>query len=142
MQPVLSMGVHSRWVVVDGGQSKQNPIDAGIWEPAPDKPGYLRFKAKTRLELFNELEARLKAENLVPDEYFCICSEEAPLPAYNPRFICFVVRGNSEGYYIHIGFVHNGVYQDVFLGKTLREGPEGLKYACKIANACTRAFHS
>lgn len=146
MQPVSFMIVHSRWTKLDG-QPKQNPIEASIWEPNPDKPGRLRFvRLKTKQELFEELGARLKAEDLVPDEYFSICTsarnpENQPLPTDSPRFMCFAVRGGSEGHYIHVGFVYDGKYQDLFLGKTLREGPDGLDYALQIANACTRAFH-
>lgn len=124
-----------------------------IWEPNPEKPGYLRFvRMKTVQEVFDELKARLEAENLVPDEYFHAdiehrynnnTPEEMPIPSEFWRVACFAVKGGSEGYYFHIGVIlKDGKYQDLFIGKTLREGENGINYANQVIGACTKAFHS
>lgn len=146
------MTTYARRAILDG-QPKQEPIEIDVWEPNPEKPGYLRFvRKKTVQEVYDELKARLEAEKLVPDEYFNISSEyrysdekpkETPMPTDYWRIISFAVKGGSEGYYIHVGLILGGKkYQDLFLGKTLQEGEDGLNYATQIANVCTRAFQS
>ncbi|MGB9825437.1 MAG: hypothetical protein ACPLRU_02080 [Desulfofundulus sp.] len=123
-----------------------------IWEPDPEKPGYLRFvRMKTLQEVFSELKTRLEADNLLPDEYFSISPDyryleryrgkkydKIPLPENYWRVISFAAKGTSEGHYIHVGVItRDGEYLDLFLGKTFR----GLGFALEVANACTRCFH-
>lgn len=146
------MTTYARCIILDG-QPKKVPIEIEVWEPNPEKPGYLRFvRMKTVQEVFDELKVRLEAEGLVPDEYFSIGVDyslsgkkygETPIPSDYWRIICFAVRGSSEGYYMHVGLIlKGGQYQDLFLGKTLREGADGVNYANQVVSACTRAFHS
>jgi hypothetical protein len=148
--------IHARYAIL-GGEPAQEPIETEVWEPNPDKPGYLRFvRMKTISEVYDELKARLKADDLLPDEYFQISSgfrygdeyggktpNKIPLPKNYWQIICFAVRGTSEGYYIHVGLIlKDGQYQDLFLGKTLQEGEDGLNYALQIVSAVTKAFQS
>lgn len=135
------MLVNSRCVILDGKPAPEL-INIEVWEPNPDKPGYLRFiRMKTLQEVFNELKKWLKVENLLPEEYFDLRSHqcEMPIPREYWRMVSFAVKGSSEGHYIHIGLIlKGGQYQDLFLGKTF----QGLDYALKVANACTKAFES
>lgn len=103
------MTVYARRILLNQVNHVQKPpIEIELWEPNPEKPGYLRFvRMKTYQEVFDELHARLKSENLVPDEYFNICSrynerpEKMPVPSEYWRVISFAVKGSSEGNYIH-----------------------------------------
>jgi len=127
-----------------GSEPVHEPIDIEVWEPNPKKPGYLRFvRMKTVQEVFDELKARLEADGLLPDEYFMVSSKyrysdeyrEIPVPKDWWRVVCFAVKGTNEGHFIHIGIIMaGGQYQDLFLSKTF----QGLEYALKVANACTR----
>ena len=46
-------------------------IETQIWEAVPDKKGYVRYVGQRKLvEVFNELEAYLKKEDIYPEEYF------------------------------------------------------------------------
>lgn len=147
-----NMTVYARYAILDG-KPAQEPIDIEVWEPNPEKPGYLRFvRMKTIQEVFDELKARLEADGLLPDEYFMVSSEyrlsdryrgkkldEIPVPEKYWRVVCFAVKGTSEGHYIHVGVIQaGGQYQDLFLGKTF----QGLDFALKVANACTKCFES
>jgi len=117
-------------------------IELEIWEPNPDRPGYLRFvRMKTVQEVFDELESRLEADGLLPDEYFVISPEydrcpEMEIPDDWWRIACFANRGASEGYYIRIGVIRaGGKYVTLCLGKTW-----DLELALKIAARCTEYF--
>lgn len=145
------MTVCTKVKFIDQKKSKE-AIEIDVWEPYPENPGLLRFvRMKTVQEVYNELKARLEAENLIPDHYFNTYveflflnkkPEEISIPYDYWGVVCFAVKGGSEGYCIHVGLIlSGGKYQDLFIGKTLREGPDGLNYALMIANACTRAFY-
>lgn len=111
-----------------------------------DKDGFVHtIRRKTIKEVYDELCARLKFEDMFPDEYFEISAsikykyetgkekENAPFPEF--RFIaCYPVTGGSEGHYIHIDVVKDGKHEPIFLGKTFK----GFERACEIANACSR----
>ena len=122
------------------------PIEIEIWEPNPDKPGYLRKnRVKTTREVYNELYAILNAEELI-DEYFNLDIEirynkSAVEPEFPPYkwIACYAVTGGSEGHYIHIDCINRGDSPDskptatnVFLGKTF----QGMEHAQKIAARC------
>jgi len=139
------MAVYARFALLGGSEPEpvQEPIDIEVWEPNPEKPGYLRFvRMKTVQEVFDELEARLKTDKLLPDEYFTISPEYDRCPEMETpkdwwRIACFAVKGVNEGHYVHIGIIRaGGEYRDLFLGKTF----QGLDYALKVAGACTRYF--
>lgn len=86
------------------------PIQIEIYGPNPDKPGYLkRLRTRSYREVFDDLEAGLQAAEMV-DEYISLnCRnddphQQAPIASY--RWISvYAVRGDSEGYYIHIDFI-------------------------------------
>lgn len=127
----------------------QDYIETDVYLPVEGKPGLLRYSHQRPLkEVFEELEARLKQDGLLPDEYFGICvllrySDEWQedngagylFPAW--RFLaCFPVTGGSEGHYIHVdAILPEGERVSLFTGKTFA----GWEAACKTANAC--AYH-
>jgi len=146
----LGMKFHTLNAGMDSKKSVE-PIEIEVFEPDPEKPGYLRFvRIKTLQEIFDELYSRLESLDLLPDEYFSISPDyrylqkyrgkkhdEIPLPENCWRIISFAVRGASEGHYIHVGAITTeGEYLNLFLGKTFR----GLDFALMVANACARCF--
>ena len=48
-------------------------IETQIWEDVPEKKGYVSYVGQRNLhEVFAELEAFLKKENMVPDSCLCL----------------------------------------------------------------------
>ena len=114
------------------------PIEIVIWEPVPDKPGYVR-KAGMRTigEIFKELSQRLKENNLWPDEYFQVTTDwdyDIPFPEFH-WISCFAVTGGSEGHYIHIEIINDDRRKLIYLGKTLFQG---MDFAYDVARACAK----
>lgn len=117
------------------------PIEIELYRPIPDKPGYVEVVGrKTKKEVFNELEKRLKAQGFYPDEYFSSrdYSNEGDKPFPEFRWIsCYAVTGDSEGHYIHIDVIpydENLERNIIFLGKSFM----GMDYAFEIAKACAK----
>ena len=82
-------------------------FDPEIWEPNPDKPGYLQFvKTRTVGELFDYCKAALEPSGILDQlEYFDLMwrkKADEPLPLRIKWLVVFVVKGGSEGHYIHI----------------------------------------
>lgn len=144
------MQVHARYADLNAPEPKIQPIDVDVWEKNPDKPGYLRFvRMRTVGEIFDELKARLKQDDLLPDEYFNISQPEwtecnyknerdIEIPDGFWRIIAFATPGTSEGHYIHVSLIKKGKIYNMFTGKTLREGEDGMDYALNIANVCAK----
>lgn len=112
------------------------PIEVNIYEPVPDKPGYIRQTGrKTVQQVYDELVQRLRDKDMLPDEYFSLSADEMaqePFPEHR-WIVCFAVRGGSEGHYVHIELIPlNGRRRILYLGKTF----QGLARAQAIANAC------
>ncbi len=131
---------------------KVEPIEIHKYEPNPENPPYLRYAGnRTVGEVFEELQGRLKAEGLLPEEYFDLVYSSVTRGARpEPRaefpdcrtIACYPVTGRSEGYYIHVdalvarhgkeGFFIEAV--PLFLGKTF----QGFDFAAAVANACAK----
>ena len=84
-----------------------NGFDPEIWEPDPEKPGYLKFKAtRTLKELFDYCKEALTPSGILDQlEYFDLMwrkKADDPLPRRIKWLVVFVVKGGSEGHYIHI----------------------------------------
>ena len=121
-------------------------INIQLWEPVPDKPGYVREAGRLPIdEVCNQLNTKLKELNIAPDEYgFNLrrdySSRDSDVGKEFPAwcwFACYPVTGSSEGYYMHIDvFTQQGEHKNLFLAKTLQEGQSGMEYAyevCKVA---------
>jgi len=119
---------------------------------ATDEDGYVHtMRTKTIQEVYDELVARLKFEDNLPDEYFSLsvairyndigdrCGtglhKDDEWPEYH-WIACYPVTGNSEGHYIHVDIIDkDGRATNIFLAKTFH----GFERAAEIAAAC--AWH-
>ena len=127
------------------------PIEIELWEPVPDKPGFVRqVGCRTIREIFRDLVSYLEAADVQFEDldYFqpsAIARYEngidSPFPDYH-GIACYPVRGSSEGYYIHVDVIYNQVATNIYLGKTLFEGEEGFNRAAIIANTCAKALQA
>ncbi len=129
-------------------------VKTQIWESIPEKKGYVRYVGQRKLqEVFSELEAYLKKEDIYPDEYFLLTSNDpnALFPRGDIR--CYALWGNSEGIYIELEVLVGATkdspakWVNVASGKTLSETAETydrMQYiAGKIYKAlCGEGFQS
>ena len=116
------------------------PIDLCHDEPIPEKPGYVRELPRKTAEILAELNARLDAEGLRPEEYGFSLSASREIengtmwPLKYAWVACYAVTGGSEGHYIHIDVITRDDKRILMsLGKTF----EGMERALEIANACS-----
>lgn len=106
-------------------------IETAIYEPIPDKPGYVTLKERRKVyDVFHEIEQELKNVGLYPDEYFLLDTEFNDEKAVMPdvcKVICYTQWGDSEGIYLDVDFI---VYNEnakkyerksFITGKTLKE---------------------
>lgn len=122
----------------------EKPIQIQIYEPIPEKPGYLRHvRNRTIGEIYDELRERLSNDGLLPDEYFDISysCEKKPWERDKDEFprcrriACYAVTGSNEGHYIHVDAIQS-ITQNiipVFIGKTF----QGIDFALNVVKACT-----
>jgi len=145
------MRVYARYAILNGQpDSEPEPIEIYVYEPDPEKPGCLRHvRNRTIREVYEDLVSRLKAEDLLPDEYFNISSYEVvswkrgdlEFPRYR-AIACFPVTGASEGHYIHVGALVERTdvkpplveFVPVFMGKTF----QGFEFAAAVVAACAK----
>lgn len=69
------------------------------------------------------------------DEYFSLSdsgNRHAPLSSFW-RIVTFVVRGGSEGIYLHVGTLNDGKLTNLLIGKTCREDHEAWMEAHESA---------
>lgn len=118
-------------------------IETEIWEPVPDKPGYVRFvKGRKIIEVYKELYEALSEMKLLPDEYFLLShrigeNEEFPRDA--------VIRattqwGSNEGIYIDVDIVTRDERVHFITGKTLSETTEAFDWMNYIAGTIYKLF--
>ena len=106
-------------------------IETQIWEDVPDKKGYVRYVGQRKMqEVFAELEAYLKKENIYPDEYLLLSddSPDALFPKGDIR--CYAQWGGSEGIYLELEVLTEPTkdtpakWVNVASGKTLSQTSE------------------
>ena len=112
---------------------------------APDENGRVkRIGMATLGEVFEQLEAHLKANNMLPDEYFDRDLDFDPnmeVPEY-AQFVCHPYWGSSEGIYLDITMeTANGVI-NFATGKTLEDNYAAFKRMGDIATECNIMLNS
>ena len=122
-------------------------IETQIWEDVPDKKGYVRCVGQRKMqEVFAELEAFLKKEDIYLDEYLLLSddSPDALFPKGDIR--CYAQWGNSEGIYIELEVLTKATkdtparWVHVATGKTLDQTSEGYDRMQYIAGRIYKAF--
>ena len=122
-------------------------IETQIWEDVPDQKGYVRYMGQRKLqEVFAELEAFLKKEDIYPDAYLLLAddSAEALFPRGDIR--CYAQWGSSEGIYLELE-VLTGATKDapakwvnIASGKTLEQTSKAYDRMQYIAGRIYKAF--
>lgn len=122
-------------------------IQTQIWEEVPDKKGFVRYVGQRKLqEVFSELEAFLKKENIYPDEYLLLSddSPDALFPQGDIR--CYAQWGNSEGIYVELEVLVAATNEspakwvNIASGKTLAQSSEAYNRMQYIAGRIYKAF--
>ena len=139
-------------------------IETELWKKNPERPGTIIFDCqRVAQDIFNELEAHLKADGRVPDEYLLFSShglwENGELFPRDAEILCNVNYGGSEGIYLDISvryekdvYEHrknNGVLEwhkrmvtePFATGKTLRDSIEDLDSMNLVASSVMAAFY-
>lgn len=127
-------------------------INTEIWEPVPEKPGYVQAVGQRKTEdVFRELLEFLQKEKLMPEEYFLMSAgfaQRYPLFPKTDDFRCYAQWGASEGIYLEVELLvrNEGVGKMEAIpfatGKTLDESPEGYDRMQYIAGRIYRVFTS
>lgn len=124
------------------------PIEMERWKTDPHDPGRVVYDGqRTGLEVFDELEYRLKAQGLLPDEYFIIDADwedGREIPRDADVFVT-TDYGGSEGVYldVYLKWREGGkpVTKSFATGKTLGESGADLDRMHLISSAIIKAFH-
>jgi len=93
-------------------------IETELWKISPDNPRALIFDSqRIAQDIFDELEAHLKADGRMPDEYFLFDTdwENGKLFPKDGEILCNTNYGGSEGIYIDIFVRHE---KDVYEHKS------------------------
>lgn len=119
-------------------------IETEIWEKNPEKKGLLRFvKTRKVYDVFKELEESMKANGMMPDEYFLL-SHRFDKDSVMPRDVSVVVQtrwGGNEGVYIDVDMeAVEGGRVHFATGKTLGETEEDYDRMAAIAAFIYKSF--
>ena len=127
-----------------------NKIQTEIWVPSKKHPGCVEYKGQRNArEVYTEIRDLLKAENLMPDEYFIIGSKFDNINVNVPKVIdviCYAKWGGSEGIYLHVDFIVENTTYNIYepvnfaVGKSLKETTEAFDRMQYIAGRIYRAF--
>lgn len=124
-------------------------IETEIWEPVPEKKGMVRYVGQRKTaDIFKELEAFLKEEDLYPEEYLLMSHNfeaEYPLFPKTDEFICHANWGSNEGIYLDVDLLvrdENNQRKTIHFvtGKTLDESSEAYDRMQYIAGKIYKAF--
>jgi hypothetical protein len=137
-------------------------IETEIWKLNPDRPGTVIFDSqRIAQDIYNELEAHLKADGRLPDEYFLLgmaWRDKALFPK-DADILCDVNFGGSEGIYLDIsvkykkdvyersqetgewGWINRPVIEAFATGKTLGDTIDDLDRMNLVAASVTAAFY-
>lgn len=110
--------------------------------------GIRRLKRRNAVDVFNDLVQALKAEDLLPDEYFLLNShfdnEKTEFPDFS-RMSCYAEWGGSEGIYLNVNVwfrQDDGTYaeKNFVSGKTLAEDEDAFDRMQYIAGYIYKLF--
>jgi hypothetical protein len=139
-------------------------IETEVWKPHPDNSRALIFDSqRVAQDVFNELEAHLKADGRLPDEYFNFDAwgnwKNGALFPKDGEILCNVNYGGSEGVWLDIslsykkdvyernqnngelGWVNRNVIEHFATGKTLGDSIEDLDRMNLVASSVMAAFY-
>ena len=122
-------------------------IETQIWEPVPEKKGHVRYVGQRKMcEVFSELEAYLRKENIYPDEYL-LPSDDSPEALFPDGDIrCYAQWGNSEGIYLELEVLKPATkdapakWVNIASGKTLEQTSDAFDRMQYIAGKIYKAF--
>ena len=118
-------------------------IETEIWESDPEKKGLLRFvKTKKVCDVFKELETTMKANNMMPNEYFLLSPrfDEKSLMPRDAHIIAYAQWGSNEGVYLEVETISANGKQHFATGKTLGETEEDYDRMQAIAGFIYKSF--
>ena len=125
-------------------------IETEIWVPSKEHPNCVKYKGQRNArEVYTEIRDLLKAEDLMPDEYFIISSKFDNINVNVPKVvdvICYAKWGGSEGIYLHVDFIVENTTYNIYepvnfaVGKSLKETTEAFDRMQYIAGRIYRAF--
>lgn len=113
-------------------------VEPHVWEPDPDRPGYLRFvRSKTIREVLDEIvditgpypEGCGEGLGIYPGLY----DVDFTWPREG-RLVVFSVNGSSEGDWVHVQVQDNGRFTGLLLGKTFDGRDRSWAFARRLAD--------
>jgi hypothetical protein len=137
-------------------------IETEVWKRNPEKPGTLIFDSqRIAQDIFKELEAHLKADGRMPDEYFLLNMNwrDGKLFPRDAEILCSANYGGSEGVYLDIfvsytkdvyeysresgvlGWHNRTVIERFATGKTLGDSIDDLDKMNLVASSVFAAFY-
>lgn len=122
---------------------KKRIIETEIWEPNPERKGWLRFiKTRKMGEVFDELLEILKENEMLPGEYFMMANgfdEDVDMP--KDISIATVTKwGSNEGIYIDVYIETDRERIRFATGKDLGETEEDYNRMLSIAGFIYKSF--
>lgn len=122
-------------------------IQTEIWNPVSDKPGKVQYAGQRKIgDVFKELYSYLKAEDILPDEYFLLnnhLNEDDDFPQSDVQ--CYAQWGSNEGIYLEVDLIvydeeHKARQIHFATGKTLSETVTAYDRMQYIAGQIYKAF--
>jgi hypothetical protein len=112
-------------------------IETSLWEPDPERPGYLRHvRDRTIDEVYDLICEQVGPYPDGAEEYFSVSAangvENWPVKA---RIAIFAVEGSSEGDYVHVEALNpDRTFESLFLGKTFAGRDAAWGFARRLAD--------
>lgn len=132
----------------DDPKTVQLEIYRNVLSPEGKPTGYIKRVENRKLKDILEDLIKKLGEDYKELDYFGFSSiierkdrEQVAWPEKWRWIACYAVRGDSEGYYIHVDVIFsdgtrdsNGTREMLFLGKSL----SGMDLALRVANKCAK----
>jgi hypothetical protein len=123
-------------------------IEVEVWEPNPEKPGYLKqVGTRTIEEVFEQVKARIPKDLMDHMDYFMYSSRDGKNEMPCGRWIsAYPVIGDNEGHYVHVDVI--AIYdpktgqqtkerEHIYTAKTF----DGFDTAAEFATLISRMFN-